>query len=168
MTTPTGILSQPLDALRTMLSECAAFQVWTGAASASAALAYVHPWYYDATNDSVKLAMVNLGQNHDNAREALSGSQQFSRNGTLELYFRELLDDTSRTAAEGSDLLYSHFNSLGAILFDLENLSIATNPSYLRISQISMTGWYRPTDDEAETDGDYVESMWTITYYRRK
>lgn len=90
----------PLDLARTTLSQCSTFQIWTGAADAAAALAFIH--LLETPDKPVfPLAVIGFGQTRSTNRIATGNA--FESNGSVKISFQGPLIPGQSRAATLSD-----------------------------------------------------------------
>jgi hypothetical protein len=122
-----GILSTPIDALRTMLANSTSFQAWTNKTNTTDALTHIFIVAPDASGDYPDpvehmprpFALINL----DTARRSLRGSGNsplFAPNNELLLKFEAKNHGYHKLA---TDPAFIFLNAVGAIISDLEGES---------------------------------------------
>lgn len=149
--TPSGSLSEPVNNLRTMLSNCATWQDWTGSETAEEAIASIFPFAVAAADlTSYPAAIVFLG---DNFRlSSLAATGVYLPNGTLGILF--IGEVPTEYASSHSDAMYDFCNKAGAIAQELH----ALNGQPLTIREISAVyGPERADATERNSIGDVIE-----------
>lgn len=111
--TPSGILSEPLTLLRTLIASTDAFQSWTSTASTAAAEARIYPHAFDDASVTRPFAAVAWEPG------AIVGRGGYIR-GTMTLQFEsEISEQYQRGGDEETayfDAALEHSNQVGAIL----------------------------------------------------
>lgn len=145
-----GVLSLPLDAMRSIVSRSGAWQTWCGVSTAEAALAFVHLLDEPATS-TAPLAILDVGDSWRRVR-ALCGQGAWDSTGTLMLYLR---DQAATTDTEDDGLMRFH-NRLGDVLWDLEQL--ATTDDFLLV-EYEIKGTARTPRKMRKAHGDWFEAV---------
>ena len=165
MTTPTGILSLPLAALRELLLESATFRGWLGGLDDAQARARVF-LIETSLNPPERLAMIGHGDLSRDRRVVTPGRpfDQRADGSTLWLYFRS-------DVAEGVDdeaALLEFTNAVGGVWEDLEKAAGSYNPATLSIRSIELAIAPTRTEPKDQTaSGDVFECTLTLTYTRQ-
>lgn len=161
MADPSGVLSAPLDALATLVSESSTFQEWVEEDDAEGALEHIHidavtgTEITDVSMDERKtiirpFALVCFDRLGDNLLSNFSGS--------LLLCFEANIDPDEESYRDNS---YSFTNKVGAIIEEIRALSYGSG--YLLIRTISSVARHaRSTPND--TEGDYFQQWYRITY----
>lgn len=113
MTTPAGIIGEPLAQLREMLSQSAAFQAWTGTANAAAAAARVH-WMFSSGDATAPYVVVDFGERHEvqNAGGSVAAPKSVSE-------LVALFADEAEEGDDDAEALIKFTNTVGAILLEV-------------------------------------------------
>jgi len=156
---PTGLFSLPVDYLRKTVAGSSTFRTLTGAATPTAALAFIHA--FDATGSDLAAgfyAVVEYGEEWARVMHAGGTNNFFDQEGRLQLWFTQAI-----TEAVTSDAGYAFANALGAIISEMEQLS--GTAGYLDIQEIRLVeGPGRPEEDEAASNGDFFRAMFAIEF----
>jgi hypothetical protein len=120
----TGILSVPMDALRTMLADSLSFQEWTNVTSNSHAMKHIFMVTPDASGDYPyplketpwPFALINLDYSYRNLKGS-GNSPLFAPDTALLLKFEAKNQDYKKL---GVDPAFSFLNAVGAVISDLE------------------------------------------------
>lgn len=137
---PSGMLSLPVDYLRSTVAASSTFQTWTGTANAAAAKARVHLGRA-AANATHPLACVGFSNGFRRFSDDLDVWQQ---DNVLELMFR---NDFSSSLNE-ADAYYTFANQIGAIMADME--AIFNDAGYLDVFDWNIVDGPARTDDNDE------------------
>lgn len=175
--TPANILSEPLGLLRTRLSESAAWQTWTGAASAAAALAFIHlveapaPANPDGyTSDELDTlspcAVIDMPPDGGGMSMTRNAVNAFRPTGRMMLLFSDDVD-SAQTAA---DAKLTFTNRVGEII---EQLWAANEGDALQIHNIDIVdgpfrsdpiGSVRDDTHSPSGEGDYHQVTFAIDW----
>lgn len=148
-----GFLSEPLDALRALISRSGAWQVWCGVSTEAEALARIH--IGSAAVDEVEpYAILDLSDSWSRMRQTLTAGDWRS-DGWLLVYIR----DTVAAGLVDPDALMTFSNRLGALVEDLERLG-TQRP--LLLTSIEVRGLARTEEHLRETQGDHWEALLAI------
>lgn len=156
-TTPDGFLSVPVDMLRTIISECATFQAWTGnPGNAASAISYIFPFgVADPDTESVQCVVTYT----DGTRFWKVGGGEgnvYNVQGNLRAYFTAPIDgsliDTESAAA------YDFANRMGNIMEEIQDLSDVSG----RINLVSMSLPEPPARCAYEIEGGKVENYFEM------
>jgi hypothetical protein len=155
--TATGVISVPLSALRTMVSQSATFQTWVGAANAAAALASIHMVGLAEADVARPFALVTLG---DNWRRTYAGTNRFTMNGELFLVLEGEVD--AANVDDFADAEFEFTNTVGGIIEDLEALSEseALIVQSIRVQDAPQRSWR----DEKASEGEYYNCVFAFEY----
>lgn len=158
MTAPAAWISLRVDALRGMLADCPAYRAWIGAASPAAAKAATYAFGFP-TGLRGPLMMVDVTNTCTLTRQRTSGPKPCSLTMDLMLYAISPVtpDDLADPAAAG----FGHYNAIAAILAEL--MALPRQPGRLLIQEAIQWGTGRPSEQEAEAQGDYYESAWLLS-----
>ena len=153
---PTGILSTPIAAAKTLLGDTAAWQTWVdeaGDAAAAKAFIYVgakagplaRPF---AIVDIFAFALARIG----------GGSRDvFRATGTV-----GIIIEADVTESDGGDAHYEFLNELGAVLQDMRELSGSS--SYLPNARISLDSLMSRSTKKQGEAADYYEALLRLEY----
>lgn len=158
--TASGILSEPLAVLRTMLSESASFQTWVAAANAAAALASI---YLIGTDAPVRpYAIVTRIDNWSSDLVGGSpGDYGFIGRGRLYFDFEDAI--ASGNQASYADSLLAFQNNVGAVIVDLQNASGGSERLLLRRFEM-VAGPQRFDKTETNSDADALWCRFSVDY----
>lgn len=176
--TPLGVLSEPLQVLRTTLADCTQFRTWCGAANQAQALARIY--YFDAPVPASAadahtaaawaayrpFAVVDCEPRAGNIfahRATSAGSWDFLQAGTLWAHLEEVYD-TENDSNNPDEAFMSFGNSVGKILrrkaddaADFKGLlDLAGGGGYLATTRCTVYGPYRADEDERTAYGDFM------------
>lgn len=146
--TPTGCLSLTLSRVRTMLSECATFRTWVGAANPTAALAFIH--IAASTSSATRQAVVDLTDDFNKEQIAGGGATYLVTSGSTVIKFMS----TATPSATYEDNAYEFYNFLGGVWEELAAQSGTSGNVNIRAMTITEKPW-RSQEDDGDTDGDY-------------
>ena len=163
--TATGQVAKPLYKLAELVASSATFRTEVGAASAAAALAFIHYPYADDTSDSTATkprCIIGLGQSRDSIKE---GTELWVKTGELWLAFEFLV--TSGASGDAEELL-QFANKTGAILAEME-ANAGNFPDTSTESYLDMIGWVEvdgpaKCDSQHENDAVYYAHAFTVRY----
>lgn len=155
--TPTGIMSKDVAALRSMLSECAAFRTWVNVATPALALPFIHV-ISTGRNPVLPMALIDIGDWSRTRSVVFSGQKfDFAPGASLVLYLRAAATEDEPDAA------YRFMNAAGAIIEDLEKLSSTQAKGWPTIPTITLVAApSRIEPSKRESVGDYYECAFTI------
>jgi len=157
MVTASGGISLPLKYMKDTIAASSNFQTWVSAASAAAALAYIHV-VVAPSGYTLPCAVVEWEAGMHWPK--VSGGQQnfFDQSGKITVLFQEaIVQSTEENAA------FAFTNTLGAIVDDIQ--AIAGQATYLNIDDIVLETIARPDEDERQTVGtDFYQSMMTFSF----
>jgi len=148
-----GILSVPLDAMRTLIAATSAFQTWVGVETAAAAKAFIH---LIALNEAASLsqaerealrpvAVIGFGDDFHAAEDAEPGPYM-RHGGQIEVVFEAVI--TAAYTDDEADAVLEFANSVGAVVEEMESTSRGTG-TYLHLVGYHKTagpGRYSPED----------------------
>lgn len=165
MTAPAGTLSLAKSHLRAMLAACTAFQTWTGAADAAAALERIHyeglpaPSGEERTLDEWEslrpYAVIWMAEQGGFRRDLDSWSDtgEFNASGRLMLRFEQACPD-GHNEEPSSDANLQFSNSVGQIIDGL--CALVGGAGYLAFTAIGVEfGPYWPHPNDVPTRGLY-------------
>ena len=156
--TPTGPLSKPLNRLRTLLSESATWQTWTGSADATEALEHIYLVEADPDEVTRPFAVVGFGDSYNARAEAGGAGQVYVDGGELFLMFEDEPD--SEHSAADAELTF--LNNVGNSLSEM--LEISGTDAYLTIEEITLDwGPARSRREEGDED-DYYQIAWRVNW----
>ena len=113
-----GLLSTPLDRMRSMVAASPAYQAWIGAADATAALDRVF-LLQTSRKPLLPLCLIDLGDQFERVRTRILNGRPFESAGQLIVYFRDLVPD----GVDDIEAVYAFTNQVGAVWNDLEQLA---------------------------------------------
>ena len=162
--TPSGILTEPLVALRNLVASSATFQVWTGTADATAAADRVHLLVapVDATRP---YALIDFGD-ITRERSVLQGGRlwQTRPGSTMLLWFQ-----ADGLGVVEPDASIDFCNKVGAIWEDMEKAAGNYSLSTMGVSLIDLPVPPQRTDPEVwDSAGDYFECCLSPSFTRAK
>ena len=168
-TTPTGLLSKPLDYLRHTVAASTTFQTWTSSADEAAALAHVYPVEVvpsgadepariAALTAALPFAVVDWMPGARRVKIGGGSRNYFQTEGDLGLLFRAAI-----SASDAGDAAYDFLNKIGAIISEMEVK--AGLPGYLDVSAFVVEeGPHRPEEKEAKVLGEYYEMLLRVAW----
>jgi len=158
--TASGILSEPLSVLRTMLSESSSFQTWVAAANAAAALGSI---YLIGTDTPVRpYAVVSRIDNWSSGLVGGSpGDYGFIASGRLYFDFEDAI--SSGNQASYADSMLAFKNNVGAVISDLQNTSGGSERLLLRRFDM-VAGPQRFDKTESNSDADVLWCRFSVDY----
>ena len=155
---PTGILSTPVDLLRTTIATSAAFQTWVGATGTPGEkLAFAKARVYVTREETFTLpcAIVDLGRTE---RTSIAVGVTEAR-GSVVAQFQAPISGSH----DDADAAYTFENVVGAIVAEMEGL---IGPAYLAFTNARslQPRPQRPKEDEAKTVTDFYFWDWEFDY----
>ena len=158
--TPTGFLSTPVDTLRTMLANSAAFQTWVGAADATAAKARIYPFTIDEGSYTRPYAIVTFGDGGFSLNNVGTGAaDSFQDRGQLRIFFEANV--SAGNQGNHADSVYEFTNQIGAVLSDIAALAVS---GYLVISSFRVSVPSRSDAEEKDAGADYFNVVVEVEY----
>lgn len=157
--TPSGMLSGPMDEMRTLLANCSAFQTWTGVMNATAAKSYIQI-VGAAIADEPELPFARISLHDDWSMEKVA-TGSWIENGALELaFFSEITEANVDTPIDES---FEHLNEIGAIFANIQSLS--GSDAYLEVTRISKSemGVIDPSESNADGNARFA-SIWRVDW----
>lgn len=153
---PSGILSLPLDYLRTTIANSSTFRTWTSSASVAAAKARVY--LVESAAPTYPFALVGWKDGMQLDSEEGGARNFFRQDGSLELLFRSQVSD-----AFDSDDVYSHLNNVGAILQEMA--ALAGQAGYLDIRRMTAEASLQEASRiEQKTATHFLQSVYVIEF----
>ena len=147
----------PVDVLRSMLSNSATFQAWTGTVSAVTALDYIHVVEVDADDIVRPLAIID-----DSAGEAWASTRistgHYTDGGSLFILFEQSVDesDTEQEALADFD------ETIRGCVYDMQGLAPSGT---IAIHEVTYeTPPMRATDDKQAAEGDYYRARLQVVW----
>ena len=159
-----------MEAVRTHLSEQAGVQAFLCAGSTASARRRIFLYEYTLNptgSPAIDGAFIMLerGQNWSMNRERLSGQRHFSKTGSIELYVNYPLDGEPQDSGASEELLATAWADLSRLMEAVDSAPrIAHAPAAIHIDQVDLSEWWRPTADDAESDGDRIEAVFSLQY----
>ena len=158
--TASGVLSLPLENMRTILAASANFQTWVGAASAAAAKASIYIAAAGSVSDNRPFAGVWYQVPLDWNSSTYGGGDRthLYASGTLLLWFEASVATANQASSEYAE--YAFLNDVSAFISDISLLS--GSDGYLNITAITGTrGPSRAVVQEAE---DYYLAEFAVEF----
>ena len=167
---PSGVLNAGLVALRTLLSECAAFQDWVSAMDATEALGSIHYHVEEGEDAAMRalrpFALIHYGDTWS-ANKAASGSRHLHlAGGSIELHFER--ETTGAYAADPANAMNEFTSEISDILADM--LDLSGRSGYLAIDEIEyLDGPAWRSDEASRAEGnDFLHIGFELTYGGRR
>jgi hypothetical protein len=179
--TPTGILSLPLDRMRTLLASCEAFQTWVGVDSEDVgtatgiAEAKEHVYLLGLAEGQTQgasarsarrpLVIVSWGEDADGEPDS-EPCDYWLHSGSLWVMFEHLADPDSESLST-EDAVLSFANDVGGILEDM--YALAGTAGYLTVTQWRKIAGPARMDPESVSAGELdvcqlaIEMAWAET-----
>ena len=161
----TGAICLPLENLKTLLANCAAFQTWTSTADATAAAARIALFAEAASGRTLPDSVIFWGADNDIGSNKIAGGagNSYDRQGTADIFFTS---DIATTYADYEDtldeLMVAFLNDVGGIMDDMDEL--AGTDEYLNV-----TGWQKvsgPTrSGKEETEEPLVQIVMRVMWW---
>ena len=180
VTAATGVISKPLDDLRTLLSNCTGMQTWMGVASSALALAKIHiaglpptdndSYTKEELDDFRPFVIVSTESEAGNSfrftASGGAGGRHFNRSGQCRVYLEQAVAIEYRDDPSELDRLFQ--NAMGEIIEDTGAgsglLDLTATGTYFGVNSLVSHGPFRATEDEIVADGDHIWSLWEITW----
>jgi hypothetical protein len=159
--TPTGILSEPLATLRSLVSECPSFQTWVGAVDAATAAERIHLIVAPA-DGPFPCALIDFG---DVARErqAITNAARWKMRAGSDL----LLWFKAEASGEEPDATFTFTNAVGAILEEMEARAGDYAKGFPGITVIEMpVPPVRTEEEDRASQGDVFEVCFSCNLSR--
>lgn len=150
-----GAITTPLDRLKTLVANCAAWQDWTGAGSAADAEDYI----YIMVSATVQYPYCVIHWPGGWSAQPMAAGEGYAwnREGQATLNFTALLPDNLRGDENAEAAALHVANQVGDVLEDLMDLSATSG--YINVNSISAPrGVQRPTKDQGR--GETAQDAW--------
>ena len=149
--TATGILSVPLELIRTHIAACAAFQSWVNEADATQAKKRVHIVAFDPDTKDWPFAHVYFTEDWQSVSIAGGAAFFFDNTRSVDVHFEA--EVPAELADDPDDAMLDFLNNIGAIIEDMQEY--AGQAGYAAITSIrQIEAPWRSDDDDVVTDGD--------------
>jgi hypothetical protein len=173
-TAAAGTLSLALDAFRTTLANCLAFQAWAGVVGAVNAAARIYLVGLPAPADGQQYTLAELASYRPfalasiapqrgaiAAADATSAGFDFAWGGRIDVQFEQAIAESD--LADLAEAERKFLNSLGAILDGL--VELAGSGTYLRITGLALAeGPLRERSAERPAQGDSYWALVEVTW----
>ena len=165
--TPSGMLSLPLENLRTLVAASAAFQAWVGATGETEAeliaSAKEHIYLVGLDGDNVvnarPFAVVDHGESWTLTR--LAEPHTYRATGSLLLCFEDNVDAAHAGSIPDAQLAFT--NMVGDVVEDM--FEKAGTDTYLAVSQITLVrGPSRSAETQQKTEGDFMQIVLQVDW----
>jgi len=152
----TGIVSLPLENLRTLVANSDDFQTWVSAASAAAAKAHIYAVVTDPPLASKRpFACVRHCAPSEFSIDAATGADS----GAIELWFEATIAAGNRDDAADAEFAFT--NVVGAIISDI--ITLSHQGGYMLIREIECIDGPAPNSkDETESEGHYYVALYKV------
>ena len=162
--TPSGILTEPLVALRDLVASSVTFQTWTGSADATTAVARAYLLVAPA-NAPRPYALIDFGD-ITRERSVLNGgrSWQTRPGSTMLLWFQ-----ADGAGVAEPDASFTFCNAVGGIWEDMEKAAGNYSLASMGVSLIDLPVPPQRTDQEVwDSAGDYFECCLSPSFTRAR
>lgn len=163
----TGTFGKAMDNMRTLLSNCDAFQTWTGTEDAAGALAHVYLWGELDENISASdypMAAVYFGpsNNYGGDREAGGESNLFLVTGSFDVVFwgDVSADYQGDDAGKWADAFMEAVNAVGGIVDDVRELSGTDNGTNAYLNVVGFNMVNSPLRGDKASDIENRTEIW--------
>lgn len=154
--TPTGIWSEPLDLLRTLLSECHGVQDLFGVTSSAEAKPLITLVGADASVYSLPCIVIGSGS-YD--VENIATGHTYRDNGELYMGIETPISPEYQGADTYGDAEFEHTNTVGAILAQM--MALANDGGYLLVRRFRCPNGPERSDPK---DGEFYQSIWVLSW----
>jgi hypothetical protein len=151
----TGILSEPMDDLRSLIATLASWQTWTGHATAAAAIAHIYLVEAPAAATD-PFIILDYGDDIAMVRQSPRIDMPWRTDGWFALYLRAV-PATDTPALTDAEVMLSFYNSVSSLVGDLQ-LS-GWMPPKLCIESMVVRGMARTEEAKRTREGDYLEAV---------
>ena len=160
---PSGAISKPQDEIQTILSNSSTFQTATGAANATAALAYIHlsPTTWNAVTEQTwrgHRPFAVIVADGGGVKYELAADDTWVKSGVYRFYFEED-EDTAQPTPDDSSFTFT--NLVGDVIQDMLDYTATT--SVLQLEDIELT-IARSDPREDNSRGPYWQAAGTISW----
>lgn len=156
--TPSGLMSLPLSHLRRLVSECEAFQTWTGAADATEALEHIHLVELPQGDLVRPFALIGFGARWKTEQRSV---QLYTKTGELFLMFEADVADADQASA--ADAIFGFMNPLGDVVSEM--LEKAGTDDYLNVIELEMEEPpLRENEEDAQLNEDYYNAIFNVVW----
>jgi len=153
--TASGLLSVPLDRMRSLLSRCGEWQTWIGTDEAGA---LARTFLVAAPVGTAEpFALIDLSAQFARTRQTVVGNGEWRTEGGIVVYIR----DTVTTGDSDADAVLDFYNHIGELVTDIERIASTV---YLSTDQIEIMNIARTPEEERGHLGDHIEGFIVIRY----
>jgi hypothetical protein len=150
-----GVLSEPIDDLRSLIATLASWQTWTG--HATAATAIEHIYLVEATAAAgVPFVILDYGDDISMVRQSVRADMPWKTDGWIAMYIRAAVA-TATPALTDAEVMLTFYNNVGALLGDLQ--LAGWQPPKLCIESMVVRGMARTDEAKRTREGDYNEAV---------
>ncbi len=159
-----------LQAVRDHLAEQTGVQEFLGVDSKSDALSRIYLYEYPLDEhgrprERGNFLLLERGQNWTMTRERLQAGRHFSKQGSIDMYWNYPIDGESPESEASESILTTAWGLIARLMDAVDSAPrIAYSPASIHIDQVDLTEWWRPTADDAESEGDKLEGVFTMQY----
>jgi hypothetical protein len=114
-----------------------------------------------------RFLMIDRGQNWAMNRERVNSpsGRHFSKSGTFDLYWKAPIECESPEVEATERIMGGIWASVAGIMDAIDAApKIQYEPADILMNAVDLTQWWRPTQDDAESEGDSLEGIFTIAY----
>ena len=156
--TPSGIISEPVANLRTLLSTCATFQTWTSTVSANAALAKIYE--IEKPSDDVVRPFAVVDRGGEFEIEVIDAGNAYTTSGSLFLLLEGAIAEANRSGMRNAYFQFA--NDIGGILNELISEAIPGAP--ITLAGLSLVSIARASEEEQRAGIDYMQAIFELTF----
>jgi len=157
---PSGMLSEPLDNLATLIANCATWRTWVEADTVAEAKASIYPSPVDF--DDMARPYACIWWDREFRKRAIAEYTSVAGPNSLELVIEADVPEAYRD--DHTDAMYWFLNQLGAIIAEAEALVATGNYFLARGWHMERNAIRRSLHEESAGDGDYMRAVLRVEY----